>query len=207
MSRTQRGRALSRLRRSPGTPAGRPSGGPHNDIDLKGYCERSEAISAYRLLPLLLAALLFAAAPGWAGENDTGQKLPRFVSLRSDQVNLRVGPGENYPIDWVLTRKEMPVEITKEFENWRMIRDWQGTEGWVHERMLTGKRAVVIKGGIRTLHRQPDVASPAVTRAEPGVVAKLLECRADWCRIDAADHTGWAQRGDLWGVYPDEVVQ
>jgi SH3-like domain-containing protein len=73
--------------------------------------------------------------------------------------------------------------------------------------MLTGKRAVVVKGGIRTLHRQPDPASPAVARAQPGVIAKLLECRADWCRIDAADHAGWVQRGDLWGVYPDEIVQ
>ena len=158
-------------------------------------------------LSMLFAACLFVAPVAMAAENDTAQKLPRFVSLRSDQVNLRVGPGENYPIQWVLTRKEMPVEITKEFENWRMIRDWQGTEGWVHERMLTGKRAVVIKGGIRTLHRQPDVAAPPVARAEPGVIAKLLECRADWCRVDAADHTGWVQRGDLWGVYPGEVVQ
>ena len=156
---------------------------------------------------MLFAACLFVAPVAMAAENDTAQKLPRFVSLRSDQVNLRVGPGENYPIQWVLTRKEMPVEITKDFENWRMIRDWQGTEGWVHERMLTGKRAVVIKGGIRTLHRQPDVAAPPVARAEPGVIAKLLECRADWCRVDAADHTGWVQRGDLWGVYPGEVLQ
>ena len=160
-----------------------------------------------RLLGLLAAALLTAAPPVAAAEGDTGQKLPRFVSLRSDQVNVRVGPGENYPIEWVLTRKEMPVEILKEFENWRMIRDWQGTEGWVHERMLTGKRAVVVKGGIRTLHRQPDPASPPVARAQPGVMARLLECRGDWCRIDAADHAGWVQRGDLWGVYPDEVVQ
>jgi len=155
----------------------------------------------------VLAAAFVVAAPAAAAEGEAGQKLPRFVSLRSDQVNLRVGPGENYPIEWVLTRKEMPVEIVKEFENWRMIRDWQGTEGWVHERMLTGKRAVVVKGGIRTLHRQPDPASPPVARAQPGVVAKLLECRSDWCRIDAADHAGWVQRGDLWGVYPEEIVQ
>jgi SH3-like domain-containing protein len=159
------------------------------------------------LLGVLMGSFVLAATPAAAADSEAGQKLPRFVSLRSDQVNLRVGPGENYPIEWVLTRKEMPVEIVKEFENWRMIRDWQGTEGWVHERMLTGKRAVVVKGGIRTLHRQPDPASPAIARAQPGVIAKLLECRADWCRIDAADHAGWVQRGDLWGVYPDEIVQ
>ena len=156
---------------------------------------------------VLSAAFVLVVALASAAENEPGARLPRFVSLRSDLVNMRVGPGENYPVEWVLTRKEMPVEIVKEFENWRMIRDWQGTEGWVHERMLTGKRAVVIKGGIRTLHRQPDPASPAVARAQPGVIAKLLECRGEWCRIDAADHAGWVQRGDLWGVYPDEIVQ
>jgi SH3-like domain-containing protein len=156
---------------------------------------------------VLLPAVVLAAPLASAAENEAAQKLPRFVSLRSDQVNLRVGPGENYPIEWVLTRKEMPVEITRQFENWRMIRDWQGTEGWVHERMVTGKREVVVKGGIRALHREPDPISQVVALAEPGVVAKLLECRGPWCRIEAGDISGWIQRGDVWGVYPDEVVQ
>jgi SH3-like domain-containing protein len=120
---------------------------------------------------------------------------------------LRVGPGENYPIQWVLTRKEMPVEIVKEFEHWRMIHDWQGTEGWVHERMVTGKRTVVIKGGIRALRRQPDLAADVVARAEPGVCAHLIECRGAWCRVEAVDITGWVQRIEIWGVYLDEAVQ
>src|SRR6201993_5661475 len=122
-----------------------------------------------RRLWMLFAACLFVAPAVAAAENDTGKKLPRFVSLRSDQVNLRVGPGENYPIQWVLTRKEMPVEIIREFEHWRMIRDWQGTEGWVHERMVSRKRGVVVKGGVQALHRQPDPASEVIARAEPGV--------------------------------------
>jgi SH3-like domain-containing protein len=155
----------------------------------------------------LLVTLAAGALSASAGEAEPGQRLPRFVSLRSDQVNLRVGPGANYPIQWVLTRKEMPVEIIKEFEHWRMIHDWQGTEGWVHERMLTSKRAVVVKGGVRALHRQPDLASGVVARAEPGVFARLIECRGTWCRIEAADITGWMQRSEVWGVYPDEPVQ
>ncbi|HEX4186035.1 MAG TPA: SH3 domain-containing protein [Stellaceae bacterium] len=155
----------------------------------------------------LSTALAFGASPASAGEAEPGEKLPRFVSLRSDQVNLRVGPGENYPIQWVLTHKEMPVEIVKEFEHWRMIHDWQGTEGWVHERMVTGKRTVVVKGGIRALRRQPDLAAEVVARAEPGVFAHLIECRGAWCRIETADITGWVQRNEIWGVYPDEAVQ
>jgi SH3-like domain-containing protein len=156
---------------------------------------------------VLSAAFVLVASLASAAESEPGGKLPRFVSLRSDLVNMRVGPGENYPIKWVLTRKEMPVEIIREFEHWRMIRDWQGTEGWVHQRMVWGKRAVVVKGGIRALHRQPDPGSEVVARAEPGVFARLVECRGGWCRIEAAEITGWVQRGEVWGVYLDEVIQ
>ncbi len=159
-----------------------------------------------RLAAYLAAAVVTMMPPATAAESEPGTRLPRFVSLRSDQVNLRVGPGETYPIQWVLTRKEMPVEIIRVFEHWRMIRDWQGTEGWVHERLLTGKRAVVVKGGIRALHRQPDSASEVIARAEPGVFARLVECRGAWCRIEAAEITGWLQRGEVWGVYSDESV-
>jgi len=170
-------------------------------------------MSRRQLAQALTAGFVLAIAhtvltpPASGGEAEGTDKLPRFVSLRSDQVNLRVGPGENYPIEWVLTRKEMPVEIIKEFEHWRKIHDWQGTEGWVHERMVWGKRSVAIRGGIRALHRLPDSASEVVARAEPGVFARLIECRGAWCRIEAAGISGWVLRGDVWGVYPDEAVQ
>jgi SH3-like domain-containing protein len=144
-----------------------------------------------------------AAAPGDA---EAGLPVPRFVSLHADRVNLRTGPGDRYPIDWVFTRKDMPVEVTGQFEHWRRIRDWEGTQGWVHERMLTGKREVIVKGGVRPLYRQPDPAAAVVARAEPGVIGHLLECRAAWCRVEAGDVTGWVQRSDVWGVYPNETV-
>jgi SH3-like domain-containing protein len=156
---------------------------------------------------LALAAALCAAGPfASAGESEPAEKLPRFVSLRSNQVNLRVGPGENYPIQWVLTRKDMPVEIVEEFQNWRMVRLWQGTGGWILDRMVTAERHVVVDGGIRGLYRRPDAGSEIVARAEPGVVAKLLDCQNDWCRIAAGGYQGWLQRGDVWGVLPGETV-
>jgi len=125
----------------------------------------------------LLLSLVLAAPPAAAAEPGGAVKVPRFASLRADQVNLRVGPGESYPIAWVLTRKDMPVEIVREFQEWRMIRDWQGTEGWVSDRMLAGKREVIIRGAVRALHRRPDAASPLTARAEPGVMARLIECQ------------------------------
>jgi SH3-like domain-containing protein len=160
-----------------------------------------------RLWPAVAAALL-AALPPVAKAQTTGvDKLPRFASLRSDDVNLRVGPGENYPIEWVYKRKDMPVEIIEEFQNWRKIQDWQGANGWVLARMVAGKRAVIVVGAPRLLYRRPDPASPIVARAEPGVIARLVECQGPWCRIEAGGYSGWVQRGEVWGVLPDETVQ
>jgi SH3-like domain-containing protein len=132
--------------------------------------------------------------------------VPRFVSLRADEVNLRTGPGERYPIDWVLTRKGLPVEIVEEFEAWRKIRDAQGTEGWVPQRMVTGTRNVIVIGELRTLRADADGAAPAVARAEPGVIAHLLDCRDAWCRVELQGVKGWLKRSEVWGVYPTEAV-
>jgi SH3-like domain-containing protein len=101
----------------------------------------------------------------------------------------------------------MPVEILAEFDIWRKIRDWQGTEGWVHQRMVTGTRTVMVKGEMRSLRSDPDPAARPVANAEPGVVARLLECRGAWCRVEAQGIKGWLERSEIWGVYPDEQVQ
>lgn len=157
-----------------------------------------------RVLTATIVAVGFAAIAFAAEKN---LPVPRYVSLRADEVNLRTGPGERYPIEWVLTKKGLPVEITGEYEVWRKIRDAQGSEGWVHERMVTGTRNVVVEGEVRTLLSDPDIKASPVARAEPGVIAHLLECRATWCRIEAKGYKGWLRRSDLWGVYPEETVQ
>jgi SH3-like domain-containing protein len=158
-------------------------------------------------LLLVLAFQGFGIATAFAAsESEAALPLPRFATLHSDKVNLRTGPGQRYPIEWVFIRKDLPVEIVAQFEHWRRIRDWEGTEGWVQEHMLTGRREVMIRGGVRALRRNPDLGAALVARAEPGVMAKLLECRDAWCRIATPDLTGWVQRADIWGVYPNESV-
>ena len=159
---------------------------------------RGAAVAA--LAVMILSSAVTASAA------DKNLPVPRFVTLRSDKVNVRTGPGDQYPIEWVFTRKEMPVEIVAEFEHWRRIRDVQGAEGWVHQRMVTGKRFVLVQGEIRELHRDARMESEVVARAEPGVIAKLLECQGPWCRVETSGIKGWLRRGEVWGVYPDEIV-
>ncbi len=137
----------------------------------------------------------------------SGLPLPRYVSLAKSKVNLRKGPGMRYPIAWVYKRSNLPVEIIDEFDTWRQIRDWEGTVGWVHRNMLQGKRSVIIKDEIRTLRQEPGDAAPALLRAEAGVIGRLLECAEAWCQVEVAGRRGWLKTGEMFGVYPDEVVK
>lgn len=131
---------------------------------------------------------------------------PRYGSLRADPVNLRAGPGDRYPIEWVFTRRGLPVEILADYDVWLKIRDYEGTEGWVHERMVTSNRNVIVDGGMRTLRAEPAKTAAVVAKAEAGVIARLLECRSAWCRVDAQGIKGWLQRTEIWGVSAAETV-
>jgi len=131
-------------------------------------------------------------------------KLPRFVSLRADKVNVRVGPGVRYPINWVYVRKGLPVEVLAEFELWRKVRDRDGVEGWVHKSLLSGGRSAIVTGGIQTLYRQAGGTIP-VLRVETGVQGQLRACTKSHCRLRIAGSDGWIDRRRIWGVYPNEI--
>jgi SH3-like domain-containing protein len=159
---------------------------------------------------LLIGTISLVVGQRAAADNlgsETKLPIPRFVSLRSAEVNLRTGPGTNYPVDWVFVRRGLPVEVIAEFDVWRKIRDWQGTVGWVHQSMLDGKRAARVTGADRELRAGPVESAAVVARLAPGVIGRLLECDAAWCRIDVAGYRGWLRRDEFWGTYPDEKMQ
>jgi len=147
-------------------------------------------------------------APSLAAEG-TGLPLPRFVSLRADQVNLRTGPGVQYPVEWVYQRQSLPVEIIAEYRTWRKIRDWQSTQGWVHQSMLSGRRSVIVTGKRRSLRSSADTKSPPVAEIEAGAIAHLDKCPSGggWCFVDAENLKGWLRKVEFWGAYRDEVLK
>jgi SH3-like domain-containing protein len=163
-----------------------------------------------RLACLALAAFVMAAPLGRlaAAPEGTGLPLPRFVHLRAGKVNLRAGPGVQYPVEWVYGRIRLPVEIIAEYNTWRKVRDWQGTQGWIHQSMLGGDRTLIVTGAIRSLRRDADTGSPALARLEPGVIGRLIDCPAvgGWCRVQVAAFEGWLRRVEFWGVQPGETV-
>jgi SH3-like domain-containing protein len=140
--------------------------------------------------------------------SNSGLPIPRFVSLRAAQVNLRAGPGDRYPIEWVYQRRDLPVEIEREFDIWRLIKDEDGVRGWVQEVMVMGRRSFEVSGADRTLRHDPDDTSRAVAVLKVGVIGRIRVCAAksDWCQVDVDGFRGWLRRDEFWGTLPGEAV-
>lgn len=141
-----------------------------------------------------------------AGDGASGLPLPRFASLKANEVNVRTGPGPRYPVEWILKRKGMPVEIVAEYETWRKVRDWQGTSGWLYQGLLSGKRSSVVASTPVALHRAPAPSAEIVAMLEPEVVGEIRSCTGDWCRVRTSGVSGWLKRTDIWGVYKSEPI-
>lgn len=138
----------------------------------------------------------------------SGLPVPRFVSLKTDKVVVRVGPNKNHDVKWLYQRVGLPVEITAEFETWRRIRDSDGTEGWVYHSLLSGRRTGVVtakaKDAMVPVYDSADLKGRVVAQLERGVQGSVKRCNAGWCKITGQGFDGWIQQDRLWGVYPDE---
>ncbi|MBV9758416.1 MAG: hypothetical protein JO047_15320 [Alphaproteobacteria bacterium] len=158
--------------------------------------------------PAALPPAAAATVPELPKGTATGLPLPRFAALRSDEVNMRAGPGTRYPIDWVYKRRDLPVEIEREFEVWRLVSDPDGGKGWVHQATLTGRRSFIVLGTPRDLRDKPEDGAAAVARLKPGVVGRILHCDAgaDWCRVEVNDYRGWLKRDEFWGTLKGEAI-
>jgi len=120
---------------------------------------------------------------------NSGLPLPRFVSLRSNRVNVRVGPDRNlHAVAWVYTKQGLPVEIIEEYENLRRIRDSDGDGGWVDQAFLSGKRTAMpaswVKSSSFMIRANPNEISDLVAEIEHGVIGEVRQCKQGWCELD-----------------------
>lgn len=151
------------------------------------------------------------------GGGASGLPLPRFVSVSVSKANMRKGPGRQYPIAWVLVRRNLPVEVVEEYEHWRKIRDRSGETGWIHKAMLGGKRTAIIVPPSKNPEDKDIPLAPLYTQAgedkhpallaQAGAIGEVRECKGDWCALEFKEGKGWVRRIYLWGVYPDEKIE
>jgi SH3-like domain-containing protein len=162
-----------------------------------------------RLLVLLLfvagMAGTFGHRLGPATAQSTGLPLPRFVSLASDEINVRTGPGQMHPIRWVFTRRGVPVQIVEEAQDWRRIVDHEGETGWIHASLLSSRRTILVTGDTRPLRRTPRHDARIVALVEPLVIGSLLNCERNWCLVEIENRRGWLERGQFYGALESEM--
>lgn len=154
-----------------------------------------------------------AAAGSNASVGASGLPLPRFVSLKSGRVNSRIGPGVNYAVDWLYLKPGLPMEIIQEYDNWRRVRDADGSEGWINQSLLSGKRTAITapwqrgKASTINLLAEPEKAARVVAIVEPGVIGTIKVCNGEWCQMTFSGQTGWLNQTLVWGAYPGEAVK
>ncbi len=188
--------------------------------------ETQIVIRFWRVLPVaaaISALTILVAAPTEAQAQQTssigqtrgasGLPLPRFVSLKARRVNMRVGPGRDYAVDWLYLKAGLPMEIVQEYDNWMKVRDADGSEGWIYRSLLTGKRTAIAepwnKGNNQLIEVrvEPDSGASVIAKIQPGVTGIVVSCDGQWCRMAYDGVKGWLKQSVLWGVYPDEAIK
>lgn len=144
-----------------------------------------------------------AASPAAAQEKQP----PYWASIASGQAMTHTGPGRNYPNVWLYQRRDLPVRVVKKYENWRLIQDPDGAQGWMLVTMLSDRRTAIVKPGEpRLVHVAPYDGTKVAYQAEQGVVGRISKCNNNWCRIDIGNRRGYVRESDIWGVSDGEVV-
>jgi SH3-like domain-containing protein len=165
---------------------------------------RSTIKSALAALAMLVSLPQPSAFAGEVGPV-TNLPLPRFVSMKASEGNVRRGPSLTHRIDWVFQRRDMPLQITAEHGHWRRVEDRDGMGGWVHYSLLSGVRTVLVEQDMLNLHVRPDPNAPVSAALELGVVARLGDCDLEWCELRTGGFKGWAPKSRIWGVAPNET--
>jgi len=162
---------------------------------------------------LIVGTVAAAPAGQEIARGASGLPLPRFVSLKSGRVNSRIGPGVNYSVEWMYMKSGLPMEIIQEYDNWRRVRDADGSEGWINQSLLSGRRTAIAapwqrgKAAQINLLEEPDTGARTLAALEPGVIGAIKVCTGDWCEMTFDGHTGWISQSLVWGAYPGELVE
>jgi SH3-like domain-containing protein len=153
-----------------------------------------------KIIFVSLALIVLSPLAAYAKPCVTGLPLPRFASLRSKEVNLRAGPGSQYPTTWVVKRRHLPVKVIAEHENWRKIQLHDDTIGWVFQSMLSGNKTVLVKKSKTHLRRSPNLNGLVIAHLHQYVIGHLKQCKEGWCKANFDRYNGWIEQSSLWGA-------
>jgi SH3-like domain-containing protein len=168
------------------------------------------------MVPLVGVSIFVPENPAFAAEDGqkarltvrgSGLPVPRFVTLKSDEVNMRAGPGVEYPVIWHFRKMGLPLRVEAEFGVWRKVVDHEGTTGWMHQSVVSLKRLVLVTDGSARIYAKPDDESRLIAVAERNALLELQSCPTQWCKVASDTLRGWVTRTSLWGLLEDEALK
>lgn len=154
-----------------------------------------------KLFYFIVCALVISSFNGYSAD----RRIPRFMSLKVSEANVRTGPGHNFPVKWILVKKHIPLEIIDSYDNWYKIKDEESKIGWIHKSLISRERFFVTVKNNTILYKNPRHRYSEYS-LELGVRGKIKSCRSKWCKVSIKDIQGWIKKVDIWGVYSYEEI-
>ena len=139
---------------------------------------------------------------------ETGLEIPRYVSLKSDNANIRVGPSKNYPIVIKYIKKNYPLKILEEYQEWRKVEDFKKNTGWIHKSLISGTRTgLILSIENKNLELFNTLGGDVIGEMGQGNIVSLEKCKIDWCLVSSRNFKGWINKKYIWGVKENEIIK
>ena len=155
----------------------------------------------------IISIIIFSQVSNAYIGKETGLEIPRYVSLKSDNANIRVGPSKNYPIEIKYIKKNYPLKVLDEYEDWRKVEDFQKNFGWIHKSLISGTRTgIVLSNDDKTIKLLNTLNGKIIGEIGKGNIVYLEKCKIDWCLVSSGNYKGWINKKYLWGVKEKEEI-
>ena len=139
---------------------------------------------------------------------ETGLEIPRYVSLKTNDANIRIGPSKKYPIVLKYTKKNFPLKVLEEYEEWRKVEDFKKNIGWIHKSLISGNRTgIVLSKDNKNIDLLNTLNGTVIGELGKGNIVNLKKCKIDWCLVTIDNFKGWAHKKNIWGVKEKEIIK
>ena len=161
-----------------------------------------------QIVILLISIIIFSQVTNANTGKETGLEIPRYVSLKSDDANIRVGPSKNYPIEIKYIKKNYPLKVLDEYEEWRKVEDFNRNIGWIHKSLISGIRTgIVLSNDNKNIRLLNTLDGNVIGEIGNGNIVFLEKCKIDWCLVSLDDYEGWMNKNYIWGVKEKEIIK
>ena len=139
---------------------------------------------------------------------ETGLEIPRYVSLKSNDANMRVGPSQNYPIAIKYIKKNYPLKVLEEYEDWRKVEDFNKNTGWIHKSLISGIRTgIILSNDNNTIKLLNTLNGNIIGEIGKGNIVFIEKCKIEWCLVSSGNYKGWIDKKYIWGVKEKEIIK